>query len=56
MKERIQSVFLTLDDGKTYQFSGRVCCEVGEQKTIVEIKFGEPIDLPEDCSFSEIEK
>ena len=55
-KERIQSVFLTLDDGKTYQFSGKVCCEVGEQKNIIEIKFGETIDLPEDCSFQMLEK
>ena len=53
-RDKIQSVFLTLDDGQTYQFSGRVCCEVGEEKRIVDIKFGQPIELPNDCSFSEI--
>ena len=53
-RDRVQSVFLILDDGETYQFSGKVCCEVGEEKRIVDIKFGEPIELPDDCSFSEI--
>ena len=53
-RDRVQSVFLTLDDGKTYQFSGKVCCEFGEEKRIVNIKFGEPSELPDDCSFSEI--
>lgn len=54
MSDQIQSVFLTFSDGTIAQFSGRKVVDIGDTRTIVDIEFGEPKDLPEDCYFEEI--
>ena len=52
--KKIQSVYITLDDGTVAQFSGRAVCDIGDTRVIKAIQFGEPRELPEDCSFFEI--
>lgn len=46
-----QRVIITLDDGSTGVFTGRVLGRPGDARQIVSIKFTEPQQLPEDCSW-----
>jgi len=54
LEHKVQSVILTFDDGTKAVFSGRAICKKGETRTIVNIKFTEPKDLPEDCSWESL--
>ena len=47
LERMVQSVILTFNDGTTAVFSGRAVCEKGDAKTITDIKFTEPKDLPD---------
>jgi hypothetical protein len=55
LKNKIQSVFLTLGDGSIVTFTGQAVCDVGETRSIVKIQFSEPRELPEGCSFGSID-
>ena len=48
-REKVQNIVLTFNDGTKAVFSGRAVCEKGDTKTITDIKFTEPKDLPGDC-------
>ena len=48
---RVQNIILTFNDGTTAIFSGRVACEKDDTRTITSIKFTEPKNLPNDCSW-----
>lgn len=55
--EKYQSVIITLDDGRTGVFTGRVFVELADEgkNRITGIKFTEPRVLPDGCSFEELE-
>ena len=52
-KERYQNVVIKLSDGKHYTFTGKVCCEVGQRKQIVDIAFTEPQELRSPYTFED---
>jgi len=54
LERKVQSVILTLSDGTKAVFSGRAICPKGETRTITDIKFTEPRDLPDDCSWESL--
>ena len=51
LERRVQSVIITFDDGTTAIFSGRVACKKSDTRIITDIKFTEPKDLPNNCSW-----
>jgi hypothetical protein len=55
LKNKIQSIFLTLSDGTVAQFSGPAVCEEGDERTIHSVKFGEPQDLVDGMSFEKVD-
>jgi hypothetical protein len=51
----IQSVFITLDDGRRLQFSGPAAIWPDDPPArIVDVKFGQPMPLPEGCHIETI--
>lgn len=54
-KEKFQSVWLTLSDGTKAGFIGKAVVFSGDKRTIVDIVFTEPKELPKNCSFGKVE-
>lgn len=52
--EMLQSVTLTFADGKEATFTGPAVLFEGQAK-VVKISFGEPMEIPEGCSWSSLE-
>lgn len=57
VKERWQSVIITLDDGRVGVFTGRVLVDTDDehQRRVADIKFAAPRPLPDGCSFDLLE-
>lgn len=55
-REEYQSVILTLSDGTTVTFTGKVAVRPGDKRLITKIVFTEPGMLPEGTFFEEISK
>jgi len=51
----IQSVIITFSDGKKATFSGQVAATENDTRTISGIHFTLPVELPKDCSWSNID-
>ena len=51
MPEEYQSIIITFSDGSTAIFTGQVSCRPGDIRTITNIKFTEPKELPKDMHF-----
>lgn len=56
LANKMQTITLTLNDGRKITFTGKAFFdqESTEELTIVDIKFSEPIELPEGYYFSEL--
>lgn len=55
MKEQIQSVIITLSDGRKGIFTGKKLLDAPSNKLgVTNVQFTEPIELPDDCAFEAI--
>jgi len=54
LERKVQSVILTLSDGTKAVFTGKAVCPKGETRTIVDIKFTEPVDLPDNYEWGSL--
>ena len=52
--QQLQTIYIKFSNGKTGVFSGPAVVDVGEQVSIVDIKFGHPRELPSDYSWEEM--
>lgn len=51
MEPKFQNVVLTFSDGTVAIFTGPVACIENDTRTIADIRFTIPTDLPGDCSW-----
>lgn len=52
--DMVQSVTLTFSDGSKATFSGPAVLFEGQTKSVADISFGEPKELPSGCSWGEV--
>lgn len=46
--DKYQDIIITLSDGSKHVFTGKACCcDVGDTRRIIDIKFTLPKELPE---------
>ena len=55
LKGMMQNVVITLSDGSNHVFTGKAFSNVwGETRTVVKVRFTEPMPLPPGYSFEEV--
>lgn len=53
--DMVQTLTLTFSDGTEAKFSGPAVLFEGQTKSVVDISFGEPKELPSGCSWGNLE-
>jgi hypothetical protein len=56
MKKQYQFVKITLSDGEVHYFGGPAVLFQGEKRTVSNVEFTEPEDLPEDLDLTPMHK